>query len=100
MAIHIQIKYPELSDVVTEQDLIILKRFEGILRDSMLTVMCSTSNYRWEYDPRYQSDRFYSLVNTCESKVVGTFGIRALTSLPPQDMIDKIRIDQLFPPKQ
>ena len=100
MAIHIQIKYPERSDVVTAQDLITLKRFEDILSDSMLTITCSTSNYRWEHDPQYQSDRFYSLVKTSDSKVVGTFGIQTLSSLPPHDLIERIKMDLLFPPKE
>ena len=100
MAIHIKIRYPELSDIVTEQDISTLKIFEDIIAKSMLTVMGSTSNYRWEHASQYDSDRFYSLVKTYDSAVVGTFGIQALKVLPPEDLIERIKMERLFPPKQ
>lgn len=99
MALEIIINYPDVSETTTQADLVVLKKFENILMEMMPTVMCSTSNYRWEREVKYKSDAYYSLIKISNSQLIGTFGIRSLVKLKPEVLLDGIRIDQVLPPK-
>ena len=88
MPLNIKIKY---SDDITETNIQKLKRFEAKLIEDILSITGSTSNYRWEPEPKYSSDTYFRLVKICGNAVLGIYGSKWLSKAEPQELIDKLR---------
>lgn len=97
MAVTVKIRYPEPSDAVTTEALDTLRRFEPALCEHMVAVMCSTSNYRWEHVTNLQSDTYFRLIKRYDDSEVITIGLRELSEITADDLIERIHLTQVFP---
>jgi len=100
MAVKVTIRYPDPSDAVTSEALDTLRGFEAALCDAMVKVMCSTSNYHWKHASEHKSDVYFSLIKNADDEEVITIGMRELLKLTPEELLERIHLDQVFPERQ
>ncbi len=97
MPVKITIRYPKESPRLSGETLSILKKFEQALCSEMVQVMCSTADYHWRHEPDLESDVYFTLVKNHKSIAVVTVGLRSLSNMSPDELIEKIRTEQIFP---
>lgn len=100
MALNIIIQYPEPSEIVSAEQLSVLASFEEMIKEKILSITGSTSNYRWQHVPEHQSDNYFLLIKNFDDKVLGTYGMRWLTHVPPEEFMEKVKMDVLFPDRE